>query len=93
MTKKGLKYFVSVKNVENQKALFTLEIKESEISTIRKEGDSMHCDDCKFYRWYYDHCDKWNCKTDERSFCNAFEERKKPLREIMVNGSTQISTI
>lgn len=45
----------------------------------------MSCDDCEFYRWYYDHCDKWDCKTDERSICDFFVEYKKSLRERIVN--------
>ena len=37
----------------------------------------MKCDDCEYYEWYYDRCNKWNCEVDGRSVCSAFKERSK----------------
>lgn len=31
------------------------------------------CDNCKYYHWYYDKCDKWNCEVDSRSVCELHE--------------------
>lgn len=31
-----------------------------------------YCDDCIYYSWYYDHCHKWDCDTDNRSVCAAW---------------------
>lgn len=25
-----------------------------------RRGD-MNCDHCKYYRWYYDRCERWDC--------------------------------
>lgn len=89
---------ISVKNVEKSSPIMRpLELMENALNAdvsigiiAIKRGDSMHCDDCKFYRWYYDHCDKWNCKTDERSFCNAFEEMNKPILKFMLSQQGRI---
>lgn len=34
------------------------------------------CDDCKHFRWYYEHCDKWDCQIDDRSVHNCWEMRE-----------------
>ena len=44
----------------------------------------MSCDDCKYYHWYYDWCDKWKCEVDARSTYNCFESYKTPIRDAMV---------
>ena len=33
------------------------------------------CDTCKYYEWYYDRCNLFNCKMDARSKCNCYKER------------------
>ena len=33
------------------------------------------CDNCMYYQWYYDKCDKWECNVDERSVCACFVPR------------------
>ena len=35
---------------------------------------SKCCDNCFHYHWYYDYCDEWNCKVDDRSICDKFAE-------------------
>lgn len=37
------------------------------------------CDNCKYYDWYYDKCDKYNCEVDRRSVCNGYESMAKWL--------------
>ena len=44
----------------------------------------MRCDDCRYYRWYYDWCDKWQCEVDARSIHNCFEKYATPIRDEMV---------
>ena len=39
------------------------------------------CDNCKYYDWYYDKCDKYNCEVDRRSVCNGYESMTKWLNE------------
>lgn len=34
------------------------------------------CDTCKYYEWYFDKCQKYNCEVDNRSVCSLHEERK-----------------
>ena len=33
----------------------------------------MCCDECKYYNWYYDHCEKWDCSMDAREVHDCFE--------------------
>ena len=47
----------------------------------------MSCDKCRNYRWYYDHCDKWDCEVDWREVHNCFEPRETPILDAMVNGT------
>jgi hypothetical protein len=35
----------------------------------------MNCDDCIHYHWYYDYCDKWECKVDAREIHSCIEKR------------------
>ena len=35
------------------------------------------CDTCKYYEWYYDKCNKYNCEVDDRSVCSSHKERKQ----------------
>lgn len=44
----------------------------------------MRCDDCRYYHWYYDWCDKWQCEVDARSIHNCFESYETPIRDAMV---------
>lgn len=37
------------------------------------------CDNCKYYEWYYDKCNKYNCEVDGRSVCNGYESTTKWL--------------
>lgn len=46
----------------------------------------MNCDNCRFYRWYYDRCEKWNCEVDAREVHNCFEQRETPVRDAMANS-------
>ena len=31
------------------------------------------CDDCKYFRCYYERCEKWDCVIDGRSVHNCWE--------------------
>lgn len=31
------------------------------------------CDDCKYYNWYYDWCNKWKIEQDSRNTEDCFE--------------------
>ena len=33
----------------------------------------MNCDKCKYYIWYYDRCEKWDCEVDGREVHDCFE--------------------
>ena len=37
----------------------------------------MNCDNCKYYNWYYDYCDKWKCVVDEREVHSCYEHRRE----------------
>ena len=37
----------------------------------------LSCDDCKYYNWYYDWCDRWKVKIDERAVNNCFTPREE----------------
>ena len=46
---------------------------------VLEKGKTMSkkcCDNCSYYRWYYDYCDRWGCKVDGRSVCDEHKERK-----------------
>lgn len=30
------------------------------------------CDNCQYYNWYYDWCNKWKCEIDFRSCCDEY---------------------
>ena len=38
------------------------------------------CDTCKYYHWYYDYCDKYDCKVDARAVCSSYEKYEKPQK-------------
>ena len=42
---------------------------------IWRNNKTMNCDNCKHYNWYYDYCDKWKCKVDEREVHSCYEQR------------------
>ena len=44
----------------------------------------MKCDNCKYYRWYYNHCEKWDCDVDERAVHNCFEKQDTPIYDATV---------
>lgn len=46
----------------------------------------MNCDNCKWYRWYYDRCEKWKCEMDARAVHNCFEPMETPILNAMVCG-------
>jgi len=50
------------------------------ISSPGRRGD-MNCDHCKYYRWYYDRCERWDCEVDAREVHNCFEG-KSPVEEV-----------
>ena len=35
------------------------------------------CDNCTYYQWYYDWCEKWHCEVDFRSKCNSYTNEKE----------------
>lgn len=51
----------------------------------------MNCDSCKYYQWYYDHCNKWDCEVDAREIHNCFETRDTPIRDTMVGDEKALS--
>lgn len=36
---------------------------------------TIECDTCRYYQWYYDKCEKYDCEVDGRSRCAAYEPR------------------
>lgn len=46
----------------------------------------MNCDNCKWYRWYYDRCEKWKCEMDAREIHNCFEPMETPVLNAMICG-------
>lgn len=41
-----------------------------------------NCDNCKYYKWYYDYCEKWKCEVDDREVHSCFIERDKEDEQI-----------
>lgn len=39
------------------------------------------CDDCKYYEWYYDWCNKWKTEHDARNIEDCFEPREEEEEE------------
>ena len=35
------------------------------------------CDECKYFKWYYDWCDRWKTTIDERAVNNCFEPKEE----------------
>ena len=37
------------------------------------------CDNCKWYGWYWDKCERWQCEVNRNSRCSYWEgkENKK----------------
>lgn len=35
------------------------------------------CDNCIYYRWYYDHCDLFDCEVDARSMCAMWKPDRR----------------
>ena len=47
---------------------------------LRKHGLLTRCcDNCAYYSWYYDKCDKWQCEVDSRSVCDDFTTHNDAL--------------
>lgn len=44
----------------------------------------MNCDNCKYYNWYYDYCNKWKCKVDEREVYSCYEHRKENDKRLII---------
>lgn len=40
---------------------------------------NKYCDNCKYYRWYYDRCTKWDCEIDSRSVQDCHEPKLKKV--------------
>lgn len=34
------------------------------------------CDNCKWYRWYWDACAKWSCEVYDNAVYSCFEPRE-----------------
>ena len=45
----------------------------------------MNCDTCKWYAWYYDKCNKYDCEVDGRSVCNGYEKFDTIILDAMVD--------
>ena len=41
------------------------------------------CDNCNYYNWYYNRCNKYDCETDERSVCASFAENEKLNNDLL----------
>lgn len=41
--------------------------------------NSKCCDNCKYYEWFWDKCNKWDCEVDDRSCCSEFSPNKSFL--------------
>lgn len=53
------------------------------------KGAQMRCcDNCKYYGWYYDFCDKWKCEVDAQSCCSEHSRRKEEERSEDDNDQT-----
>lgn len=50
---------------------------------------NQNCDNCKYYRWYHDYCDKYKCQIDPREVHNCFEPRKKWLPDTITAENTK----
>ena len=35
------------------------------------------CDNCIYYQWYRDFCEKYQCEMDARNMCSEFEGRQR----------------
>ena len=35
------------------------------------------CDNCTFFKWYFDYCTKWKCTKDYRSICSDWKNNKE----------------
>ena len=48
------------------------------------------CDTCKYYEWYYDKCNKYDCEVDDRQICSMYESRNKneKVQYYLNNGAT-----
>lgn len=46
---------------------------------------SVNCDECKYYKWYYDRCERWDCEVDPREVHNCCVSRETPILDMMVN--------
>lgn len=45
------------------------------------ERKSMKCcDNCIYYKWYFDWCTKWKCEMDYRSVCDFWKNDKENWR-------------
>ena len=34
------------------------------------------CDKCKYYNWYFDRCDKWQCTVNAKSMNSCFKPQE-----------------
>lgn len=70
---------MALKKVERYPNQVTEKIKvlEEVMTEIKSMKNKKCCDTCKYYEWYYDKCNKYNCEVDDRSVCSSHEEQKK----------------
>lgn len=40
------------------------------------------CDNCIYYHWYEDRCEKYECETDARSVCSSYISRNNNKGDI-----------
>ena len=50
---------------------------DAEVIDVVDMKSKKCCDTCKYYEWYYDKCNKYNCKVDDRSVCSSHKEREQ----------------
>lgn len=50
------------------------------------------CDNCKYYQWYYNKCDKYDCTIDARSVCNSYVSNKI-LPDIIIYSTDTIQKV
>ena len=42
----------------------------------RRSLDNKCCDNCKWYGWYWDRCERWQCEVNRNSRCNGWETKE-----------------
>lgn len=47
-------------------------------------GEYMKCNDCKYYKWYYSHCEEWKDKINPKEIYD-FEQQTIPTNNVVIN--------